>query len=349
MTVPETSPSSDYKRALKERILQHTNLTPVIRAIRNGEYTSEINDQELDKKFQIWSTDGELTPQYEVAAALWDRLKIERNALSAIFAQEVWANGFRRRTNFRPVSDQSSYWKLVLDTEKVMDDAIQEWQTIRDDRLKWRQGEYDTLDRAYDRYKKMVLYGAANEVIKVSSPGEYLSAGISTAGKTSWGLIRKVEHLSKGLDLSIAEKVAIIEEAYPKVIPIVASLNQDIGIPILRAWGFRQDTASDQEYFSLVEKDGKYSLVLDHEAMMQITDSRGRLVFQKQSETETTWCPARYSEPGEPDIIKEHFEWILSIAEKHYLTSQVSPEVARSRSSWKALREQMRLIMRRTH
>ena len=119
-----------------------------------------------------------------------------------------------------------------------------------------------------------------------------------------------------GLTLTKPQALACLRRAYFTVVAQFMSMHKNIAVPLIEA--MESDDGFTMEMFSLEERDGAYRLAIDHEKLFQITDDEGKVILARRPDTETTWCPARYSTGEGVSMLQEYFEWTLHIAERFY-------------------------------
>ena len=316
------TPSQD-KAQLREVMKEREDLRPIISAMLSGAYVPAVPREVLDQKLSKWVTlpDGRSDIDYREAKKLWGELKSERNSLVAIFAEEAWRDFKQDRETCDYGYGVGDSGEDIAEFEKwtvgVFSSGLKRWQEKRDGRLLRPSQERDTRDRLYERYRAIIDFGTRN-VVTEDSPASFIARGVSTAATVTWRLAKMIPRLAQkgGLTLTKPQALACLRRAYFTVVAQFMSMHKNIAVPLIEA--MESDDGFTMEMFSLEERDGAYRLAIDHEKLFQITDDEGKVILARRPDTETTWCPARYSTGEGVSMLQEYFEWTLHIAERFY-------------------------------
>jgi len=316
------TPSQD-KAQLREVMKDREDLRPIISAMLSGAYLPAVPREALDQKLSKWVTlpDGRSDIDYREAKKLWGELKSERNSLVAIFAEEAWRDFKQDRETCDYGYGVGDSGEDIAEFEKwtvgVFSSGLKRWQEKRDGRLLRPSQERDTRDRLYERYRAIIDFGTRN-VVTEDSPASFIARGVSTAATVTWRLAKMIPRLAQkgGLTLTKPQALACLRRAYFTVVAQFMSMHKNIAVPLIEA--MESDDGFTMEMFSLEERDGAYRLAIDHEKLFQITDDEGKVILARRPDTETTWCPARYSTGEGVSMLQEYFEWTLHIAERFY-------------------------------
>ena len=316
------TPSQD-KAQLREVMKEREDLRPIISAMLSGAYLPAVPREALDQKLSKWVTlpDGRSDIDYREAKKLWGELKSERNSLVAIFAEEAWRDFKQDRETCDYGYGVGDSGEDIAEFEKwtvgVFSSGLKRWQEKRDGRLLRPSQERDTRDRLYERYRAIIDFGTRN-VVTEDSPASFIARGVSTAATVTWRLAKMIPRLAQkgGLTLTKPQALACLRRAYFTVVAQFMSMHKNIAVPLIEA--MESDDGFTMEMFSLEERDGAYRLAIDHEKLFQITDDEGKVILARRPDTETTWCPARYSTGEGVSMLQEYFEWNLHIAESFY-------------------------------
>jgi len=316
------TPSQD-KAQLREVMKDREDLRPIISAMLAGTYVPALPREALDQNLSQWVKleNGRSDIDIREAKKIWGELKSERNALITIFAEEAWGD-FKEWSG---ADDYDSNSRLSGDdivgferwTADVFGRGLAQWQKKRDERLLRPSQEWDTRDRLYERYRAIIDFGTRN-VVTEDSPASFIARGVSTAATVTWRLAKMIPRLAQkgGLTLTKPQALACLRRAYFTVVAQFMSMHKNIAVPLIEA--MESDDGFTMEMFSLEERDGAYRLAIDHEKLFQITDDEGKVILARRPDTETTWCPARYSTGEGVSMLQEYFEWTLHIAERFY-------------------------------
>lgn len=289
--------------------LEFENLAPIIESMRAGTYTPSVSKKEIDavteKAVRLFFDDETKEGQdaQETARNLWERLKVERNALVAIFISEIW-NAPASADERSALARKDGGYAAKIDAAR----ELFETQTFRWFSESDKHGA--SLRPLVRRFEEMIVL--RDRLTRGESPTTFIYRGISTAQEAAANLPRivlaKVEEA--GLPLSGKEKLEIVRRAYRNLGITLASMNQSLS-PLLME-SFWQD---DSLFFLEQGDDGVYVLKIHRDRMMGLRDFQGTPVFERLPFGETTRCPAMYPTGGHPPVVPEFFKWALEILE----------------------------------
>ncbi len=332
----EAQKQAEAKDQMREQMVDRVDLTPTIEAILDGSFKPKVSNADLNKVFHTYPDEDEeddpaweavFDEEYKKAMEIWNRSKIERNSSVSIFISEVWNDPafIEKRKVFVPdkldPGTLGFYFQLAMETSDLFDEALEAWRLRRNKELKKPRSEWSPKDRAYYRYRRIIRFGNKSDLLQGDSESFFIGRGINTATETAFGLSRIITTLVKenGIELTNDELTELFRKSFGPVIMPFASMNQEIATELLKGVGMNLDaTIPKTEFFKLVvDTEGKYKLTLDHEALFQLKDDNGQPFLSKETLSETTWCPAKYSTGNQKDVIREYFEWIVEIAQKY--------------------------------
>lgn len=334
--MPDKHPALD---ALREQVQRTVNLNDVIASIEAGEFTPEVRDDELLKTFSFLPIEEDDSDrnraELEAYMEVWRRTKPERNAYVAIFIPEIWKQFEAERTTLAAEAaglqgfPPESLAKILQNkSSSIFHSAITAWEQERMIRLGRPREEWDARDHAFDRYQRIIWFGRFNPQLDEDSSAKFITRGVNTASSVVWSLAKLVPALAtaNGISLNQQQVVDIMHKAYGPVVVRFASMNQEVSIALLNKLGMHNASGFDPKYFSLISDGGDgYRLTMDHDALYGFTDSQGERILDKTTISDTTWCPARYTEgTGGIDLIREYFDWTMSIVETNYLPQVVT-------------------------
>lgn len=289
--------------------LEFENLGPVIESMRAGTYTPSVSKEEIDavteKAVHHFSDDEtkEGKDAKEAVSKLWESLKVERNALVAIFISEIW-NAPASADERSALARKDGGYAAKIDAAR----KLFETQTFR-----WfsESNKHDaSLKPLVQRLEDMIVL--RDRLTRGESPTTFIYRGISTAQDAAANLPRivlaKVEEA--GLSLSGKEKLEIVRRAYRNLGITLASMNQSFSPQLMES--FWKD---DSLFFLEQGDDGVYVLKIHRDRMMNLQDYWGTPIFERPPFGETTRCPAMYPTGGHPPVVPEFFKWALEILE----------------------------------
>lgn len=272
-----------------------------------------------------------------------DRMKTEINALIAIFIEEIWLKtlekikqhppGLARTTGyFRPLeinfmlesmqnSEQVANY-LIFSSKVFLRKQLSEWYKIREQKFQsgigWGGDDgSDFKDRAYDRYRKLLMIEDEKE------PYMQISSGILTAVNTMWGIIKV---LPKVYEKQFKTKMPIdkFEKlAYNSLHLIYALAGSHLGMFIgiekeyVKSGILLFDSSAandfDQNKFDFKTKGEDLFLELKSKFL-------GGMQPIRTKDDTRTGCPAIYSiGPSHRNVIAEMSDWIIDLTKKYYL------------------------------
>ncbi len=331
--------------AMKQRLRQRVNLSPIMLSLLEDTFQSSISDQELERT--IYEKKDEATSeQLADAKRIWDELKSERNALVALFTEEIWES-FSTQRNLVLMGEKQSRklvqdpWALLNHREGITD-PVDFYYTVTKDVFKkaiddWEEGKTNDsgqtrLDILYQRLRKIITFGRSHSFTKDEyTPGEFIHLGANTMIDVTWALIDVIPKVLKrdGLPMTTEVMVQALERSYGGLVGLLSSMHKDIGVSLLK--NLRNSPADyhfNPKFFHVTKELQGYQLQVDHSVFLQATTYDGTLTLDQTHLDATTWCPAKYSQGEEKDVIREAFEWCVEIAKR-----EVFPKLVESYSA----------------
>lgn len=316
------------REAIAQQLKRAEDIGPLIKAIIDGSYAPKIPDSILENH-NIVNEVGGAKPFF-----IWHLLKPERNAHAAFFIGEIWKKSGPDRDAFL---EEVGSWEdvgqrnaeqevrfVAIRTEQILDNNSEQWDADRDLRLKQPEDQWDYLDKAYSRFKKLVAFGHNNDILSNPSPSAFIERGILTARKTTWGLARLVPELCRRENVSMTGeemKRCFNHGSTYQIIRILSGMNIGITVKLLSAMSKFNNTLDidfvfKDEFFDLAkDSNGRYKVTMNHDRLLEIKDPESKAILIRQEpSSDTTGCPALYRIDGEKDVVKQYYDWISALA-----------------------------------
>lgn len=304
----------EYMRGLMQR---DVDLSPIIDSLRHGTYVPGISEEQM------------LSDEYIGGTPIWTLLKAERNALTSLAIEDIWRSfALTRSIVVRKLEGEQHPAHALRDVAATLfKQATSGWYRQRIQHL----SDLTNETRRFSRMQSIINHGLT---VGYVTPDEdlrgYLGRGVNTASKAIWGLIDIVPRLAQTHHLPLTKQQAVrtIEKAYGSVIQMFSSLNQRIGMHFLDPMTDGPHGLFDAQFFSLKPDGADFTLSLRYDRLFAIQNRYfdDVTIQQLQPYGETTWCPARYANGEQKDVVREYFDWSMDMAKGSFIGLLTLPE-----------------------
>lgn len=311
--------------------LTHIDLSPAIDSILAGTYEYQVAETEFEQSFVTFEDDSEEEKARKNRASneIWDRAKEDRNALAAIFINDFWQDfekvlptmnfAIKLPEKMTPTLRAQARFELQNTIYNFFEAQIQIWADIRTNRLSQPRDRWDNLDFAFYHFFEMVEFADRHFENSFKHPGDFLTHGIGTAIEVIFSTFQLVDDISdaENIPLTLEEKYKCASKAYGPFVQRFASMNLEIVVPVLSFLRGKNDLGFMPENFKLLEDSEGHYLQLDHSVFYKIKDPDGNLILNKKTNTDTTWCPARYRLGKGRDVMRKFYTWCKKFDQKY--------------------------------